>query len=168
MEPEKFLRDVFKFSSKEFRSMWAAVNDFVLMEALDNGGKPQGLSLLAIQQVYQADEDGAFAVANYVGSSDDYYQYWTMNEMDPETYHHFCRGPSLRSCTSKLGKDLVIHVRRWAPLTLKEAEGCLREWGISPTLAKKSLTRNVRDVTGRKDDEGGGKPASKSAPPLPP
>eukprot|EP00438_Fugacium_kawagutii_P024960 Skav213217 [mRNA] locus=scaffold2826:651240:653206:- [translate_table: standard] len=168
MDPAALLRDVYKYTLKDFKAVWASVGDFIIMEAMDNNHQPQGLSVLAIQQVYQAEEEGAFAIARYVASNDDYYRYWAQNEMDPDTYHHFCRGPSVRSCISKLGKDLVIHVRRWAPLTLKEAESVLRAWGMSPTLAKKALVRAPDSVKERSEANSSGTPRSKTAPPLPP
>eukprot|EP00438_Fugacium_kawagutii_P035486 Skav230564 [mRNA] locus=scaffold2372:215072:220645:- [translate_table: standard] len=167
MDVSRFLRDAFKFSFVEFKSLWTSVRDFILIEALDHQGKAQGLALLAVQQVYKADDSGAFAIAKYVGCSDQYYQYWVTNEMDSETYHHFCRGPSLRKCISELGKDLVVHVRRWGPVTLREGESCLREWGMSPTLAKRALTRPGKAPTaGHEANEGA--PSSKSAPSRPP
>lgn len=85
------MRDAFKYTQEEFRDLWAVVRDFVVVEALDDAGKGQGLGLVKVRQIYQADEDGAFAYVTYLGCSDQYYDWWTKNEMDKDACHHFCR-----------------------------------------------------------------------------
>lgn len=57
------------------------VRDFLAIEALDDAGKGQGLALVRTKQ-YQADEEGVFAYVQHVECSDQYYDWWTKNEMD--------------------------------------------------------------------------------------
>eukprot|EP00435_Cladocopium_sp_Y103_P046726 s197_g13.t1 len=137
MEPLRLLRDVHKFPLDAFKACWASVRDYILIETLDDGGKPQGAAVVYVKQLYRADDDGAFGHVGYAACSDEYYQWWTEHEMSPNLHHHFCRATSLRNCNSKVGKEGIVHVLRWTPLSKPEAEQVLREWGYSPTLLKK-------------------------------
>lgn len=105
---------------------------------------------------YPQDDRGPTARLGYIA-------WWVSNDMGPNTHHHFCRASSLRSCCSKVGKQGIVHVLRWTPITKSEGERALREWGFSPTLM--SRARVFKPVTAGAHDEGEPhKPSSKSAP----
>eukprot|EP00435_Cladocopium_sp_Y103_P015762 s1497_g3.t2 len=127
------LRRVHSYSDADFRAAWSAVRELVLIETLDDRGSAQGQAIVYMDQLYKADNDGSFAKVTYVACSDEYYQWWTENDMGPNVFHHFCRSSSLRSCSSKVGKEGLVHVLKWAPITKTEAEQILREWGFSAT-----------------------------------
>lgn len=74
--------------------------------------------------MYQADNDGAFALTSYVVCSDEYYQYWATNEMSMSTRRHFCRTTSLQQCKTKVRKESIVHLLRWSAVT-SEAEKVL-------------------------------------------
>ena len=162
------LKDAWNYSVEEFKDLWSLVRDFILMEVMDDSGRSQGHAILRMHQPYQADEHGAFGLGAYVGCSDPYYQYWAEHDMKPGTYHHFCRASSLKACKTKVGKDSIVHVRRWVPVTLKEAEGCFRDWGLSPTLLKRKHKEKIDVGLALAPTGSGSRTASKSAPPLPP
>lgn len=64
MEPGRFLRDAFRFSVEEFRSLCSSVREFVLLEAMNDAGKAQGLAVVRRREIYQADEEEAFVAAH--------------------------------------------------------------------------------------------------------
>lgn len=118
------IRSAHNYSLEDFKIAWSAVREFVLIETLDDGGKSQGEALMRMEQMYQADNDGAFALTSYVVCSDEYYQYGATNEMSMSTCHHFCRTTSLRQCKTKVRKEGIVHVLRWSAVT-SEAEKVL-------------------------------------------
>lgn len=144
LDPRSLVRDVYKYSLEEFQAAWGSVREFILIEAVDKHHRPQGYAILQITQRYVADNDGAFCLGTYCGCSDEYYQWWTKNELVPGAYHHFCRAASMRACMLKVGRDEVIHVCRWASLTRPEAESLLKSWGFSMA----SMRRKLKPVTG--------------------
>ena len=148
LDPRSLVRDVYKYSLEEFRASWGSVREFILIEAVDKHHRPQGYAILQITQRYVADNDGAFCLGTYCGCSDEYYQWWTKNELSPGAYHHFCRATSMKACAEKVGRDEVIHVCRWASLTRPEAESLLKSWGFSMA----SMRRKLKPVTA--GDEG--------------
>lgn len=137
MDPKGLLRSIHEYSEEDFKATWNTVREYALIETMDDKGKPQGEAIVQVQQLYKPDGDGAFGLVNYVACSDEYYEWWTKNEFRMDTHHHFCRTSSLKACESKVGKQGVIHVLRWTPLTKSEAERILREWGFSPVLLAK-------------------------------
>lgn len=165
MDPKALMRPVHGYSLEDFRAHWSAVRDCILIETLDDSGRPQGEAIVHVEQLYQADEDGAFGLVSYIACSDEYYQYWTKNDMSQNTYHHFCRASSVRSCGSKVGKQGIVHVMKWTAVTKSECEKILREWAYSPTL----LNKSIRPVpAGVKALEAEATTTRKAAPPLPP
>ena len=164
LDPEAAVRNIHLYSAEEFHAAWASVRDFVIVETLDDGGRPQGHAILRVTQAYQCDDDGAFAKATYLGCSDEYYQYWVDNDMRPGTFHHFCRANTLKTCRGKVGRDGIIHVLRWCTISKQEGEALMRHWGLSPVL----MSRKVQPVPAGVGPSGGGAPASKSAPARPP
>lgn len=163
--PVAAVRAAHSLRSEDFLELWGSVRDYILIETLDNSGKPQGQAVVQLVQAFKADEDGAFATIRYAGCQDEYYQWWVENEMAPQTHHHFCRSSSIRSCRSKVGSEGIVHVMRWAPITRQEGERLLREWGLSPAHLSKKLKPVI---AGEPADEGSPGVTSKAAPARPP
>ena len=126
------------FSIEDFRALWASLRELAVIETLDDKGKPQGFALVHMDQMYQAAADGGFAKVSYLACSDEYYQWWVDNELGPNFFHHFCRHETLKGCMAKTGREGVVHVMQWTPITRPEAETILREWGYSPILLGKA------------------------------
>ena len=95
MSRQALVRKVHTFAESDFKGLWSSIRGLVVIETLDDGGKPQGAALLRIDQLYKADGDGGFAKATYLGCSDEYYQWWVDNQMGANVFHHFCRASSL-------------------------------------------------------------------------
>ena len=142
--PVSALRPAHSFRSEDFKELWSSVREFILIETLDDGGKPQVAAVVQLVQAFRADEDGAFATVRYVGCQDEYYQWRVDNEMPPQAHHHFCRSTSLRACRSKVGTDGIVHVLKWNPITRQEGERILREWGLSPVHPDPGRDRSRR------------------------
>lgn len=163
MDPKGLLRSVHDNSLDDFKTAWSGVREFILIETMEDGGKSQGEALMRMEQMYQAGNDGAFALTTYMGCSDEYYQYRVTNEMCRNTYHHFCRNTSLRSCKSKVGKEGIIHVLRWAAVTGREAEKIMREWGFSPVVLNKRpcpVPAGVQAITNKRSTSSKAAPAA--------
>ena len=165
MDLKALLRRAHMFSLEDFKTLWASVRELVVIETLDDKGKPQGEALVRMDQLYQADADGAFAKVSYVACSDEYYQWWVDHDMGPNTFHHFCRHDTLKGCMAKTGREGIVHVLQWTPVTRPEAETVLREWGYSPSL----LGRTPRSLPAPLPDRRVvSESASKSSPLRPP
>ena len=136
------VRDAFNFSQGEFEALWDSVGDYLLIEVYDNSSRPQGTAVVKVTQKYKPDRDGAFFLCQYLGCSDPYYAYWVANDMDPDPFHHLCRH-SIRTCRSKVGRDQIVHVLRWNPISQKESVSILKSWGI-PERAP--LKRKIKPV----------------------
>ena len=86
MDLKALLRRAHMFSLEDFKTPWASVRELVVIETLDDKGKPQGEALVRMDQLYQADADGAFAKVSYVACSDEYYQWWVDHDMGTNQY----------------------------------------------------------------------------------
>jgi len=139
LDAKKAVRPCHSYSERDFNDVWGSVKDYLLIETLDNDGKSQGHAVVEMVRKYPADTDGAFAMIGYCACSDQYYDWWTKNELRADCYHHFCRMASLKACVKKIGTSCVgpIHVLKWTPLLRREAEEYLTEWGVSLTVLKK-------------------------------
>ena len=165
MDPRALLRKVHQYGQEDFQAIWASVRELALIETLDNAGKAQGQALVSMDQLYKADADGSFAKVSYIACSDEYYQWWVDHDMGANVFHHFCRHGTLKGCMEKVGKEGLVHVLQWAPVTRPEGEKILREWGFSPTL----LGRSLKSLPPWAEaDRGEGHTTSKASPVRPP
>eukprot|EP00438_Fugacium_kawagutii_P028342 Skav219237 [mRNA] locus=scaffold1242:29107:30660:+ [translate_table: standard] len=109
---------------------------YVLFEALDDDGLPQGLALGEIMKRYRGDQDGAFCQIRYLQAQDAYYRHWATTQAGDYKYHHFCRLP-LKTCERKVGKKEVVHIQRFAMVNEEEVARILAEWKLKPLMAPK-------------------------------
>lgn len=126
--PALLRRVSLKLTSEYFRGIWSSIRELVLMETLDDRGKPQGAALVHMDQLHQVDGDGGLAKVTYIGCSYECYQWWVDDDMGPNVFHHFCRASSLHSCMDKVVREGLVHAMQWTPMTRPEAEQVLREW----------------------------------------
>ena len=138
------VRDVFNFTQGEFEALWDSVGDHLLIEVYDNSSRPQGTAVVKVTQKYRADRDGAFFLCQYLGCSDAYYAYWVANDMEADPFHHLCRH-SIRTCRGKVGRDQIVHVLRWNPISQKEATLILKSWGVPERAPLRRRPRPIED-----------------------
>ena len=165
MATNPFMRRAHLFSDEDFRTLWSSVRELAVIGTLDDHGKAQGSALVHLDQLYQADADGAFAKLSYIACSDPYYQWWVDHDMGPNVFHHFCRHDTLKACMAKTGREGIVHVLQWAPLTRPEAEGILKSWGLSTSLLGRAPRKLPGPVPGKQSDSHG---RAKAGPVRPP
>ena len=127
------LKDCWKSSPEDFEVQYSLVHDYILFECRDDQGDPQGLAVGQILKRFRADEDGAFLQIRYIQCSDPFYRHW-VEAQDASTYHHHLCQHSYKSCQRKVGKDAVVHIQRWAPISKREMEAVLKEWKLKPMV----------------------------------
>jgi hypothetical protein len=80
---------------------------------------------------FRADSDGAFLQLKYVQVSDQYYEHWLATTGGGNQLHHLC-AHSLRSCQRKTGKDGLVHIRKWVPISSAQVAGVTKNWKTKP------------------------------------
>ena len=138
------LRDTSKATEETFKEAWKEGKEYFLFECIDDKGDAQGCAVGQVKSRYQADKDGAFIKLQYVGVQDPYYAHWVESVGASDRFHHVCR-KDLYACMRKVGRDVIVHVQRWAFITEKEMEACLKEWKVKkiseiPPGRSKALT----------------------------
>eukprot|EP00438_Fugacium_kawagutii_P028805 Skav222861 [mRNA] locus=scaffold2201:87314:93953:- [translate_table: standard] len=120
-----------KLGPPEFAAVFGQCKSYVLFEALDNQDQPQGLALGEITKRYKPDDDGGFLEIKYIQATDEYYRHWVAESRAHTLLHHICR-LTLRTCQRKVGKEEIVHVQRFAPMTKEQKDKVLKEWRLKP------------------------------------
>ena len=131
-----------KISEGHFDGCFQDLHDFIIIECLDDSGKPQGHALGEVLRKYRADRDGAFVEFKYLQCTDDYYRHWLSEQVGERLFHHLCKHP-LGTCKRKVGAEGgVVHVQRWAPATKEHVKKLLDRWGLDVLKEPKIRIKN--------------------------
>eukprot|EP00438_Fugacium_kawagutii_P029614 Skav202657 [mRNA] locus=scaffold1791:57070:68236:+ [translate_table: standard] len=114
----------------KMQALYSTLEEYVLLECLDDQDQPQGLAVAQVLRRFRADHDGGFLELRYIQASDEYYRHWVKDQVPDGALHHICRHP-VKTCRKKIGKD-AIHIQRWTSLSASEADKVLKEWKLRP------------------------------------
>ena len=95
-----------------------------------------GLAVARVVHMYPGDSEGRYLDIRYLGTNNAYYRWFVENKGKPgglekHAYHHFCRRHASR-CSRSIGREDVVHIQKWAPISRATASDILVEWGLDP------------------------------------
>ena len=127
------LQDGSVLSERLFKEAGEGDFEFLVFEVLGDRLERLGLAVGRATHVYPSDSEGRDVDLRYLGTNNDYYRWFIDNEgrpggLDRHAYHHLCRRHASR-CSRNLGRDDVIHIQTWAPISKVTASDILEEWG---------------------------------------
>ena len=121
----------FKSNERDFISFFNKLTDRIIFECLDDDGNAPGFAVAEVLRRYEPDADGAFIQVRYEQVSDPYYEHWVQTSGGGTHYHHLCR-QVLRTCQRKVGRDAVVHILRWWPLSKEQVPSLVSSWKTKP------------------------------------
>ena len=121
-----------RLNDEEFGDAYAALDEFIILEALGDDLQPLGYAIGKITNLYPYDDYGAHITLDYVGAQNEFYRQ-CVETVDvpgglPSTYtRHLCR-KAISTCSRKEGRR-TIHVQEWSSIDKRDAHELLRSWG---------------------------------------
>ena len=127
------LQDGSTLGERLFREAGDSGFEYLVFEVLGDRFEKLGFAVARVEHVYPGDSEGRYLDLKYLGTNNPYYRWFIENEgkpgaLDKDAYHHLCRRHASR-CSVNLGRDDVIHIQRWAPISRATASDILEEWG---------------------------------------
>ena len=120
-----------KLKQEDFEEYYGRVTDHLYFECVDDRGNGQGYAVAEVVKKFRADKDGAFLQVRYLQTSDPYYAHWLASSGGGNFFHHLCTH-SLRTCTKKVGRDNLVHVLRWMPVSSELVPSIVKGWKTKP------------------------------------